>query len=517
MNRLYRAAALITIITTFALAWSPVVLAEVVSVTLYPDAAQVVERASPPLNAEPGNQGRITVLLPPQADPQTVSVRMLQDQGVIRDMTWRRVLREDKERVKALQEQIESATARRNAVESRRLSLDAAVGFWRGLDIDGSLTPKAASEMASAVAANAERLYKDIFSLARQIEELDRQLDQLKEQLEQARGGSREVWELTMLIAGVAGPGLPIEYVYTLAGSGWRPVYRVNALPDSKRVEIAMDARIWQRSGQDWRNVQVHLATTRPHGPIAPPDLPPWVIQPMPPVRPLPAPLMGKAMSREMQAADMIQSAPVMTERATYRVWDMGRLSLQTGPEQRLHIRDYALQAAFTYLVRPSQGENAYLRAQAVNKDPLDLPPGEALLMVDGGMLAKAGFSYAGTEQTIFFGSDPLVTAEVRLLERQGGEQGFIGKSRTYAWKWQVIVKNAKGYPVEVRMEEPKPQARDERIKLNLQYEPKAEVDPDDPWLLVWRLAVPARTEKTVNWGVRLEAPADLDLDVGWR
>lgn len=516
MNRPSRSAILAAFLF-ISLTWIPTALAEVVSVTFYPDAAQVMERASPQLSGEAGNQSRLILLLPPQADPQTVSVQVLQGKGQIRDMSWRRVLREDKERVKALQERIDSVTAERNAVESRRLGLDAAVGFWKGLGMDDSPTPKAASDMASAVAANAERLYRDSFSLARQVEELDRQLARLKAELEQARGGSREVWELSLLIAGTAGPSLPIEYVYTLAGSGWSPVYRVNALPDSKRVDIAMDARIWQRSGQDWRNVQVHLATTRPHGPITPPDLPPWIIQPMPPVQPLPAPLMGKAMTREMQAADMAEAAPAMAERATYRVWDMGKQSVQTGPEQRLRLRDYALQAAFTYLVRPSQGENAYLRAEAVSKDALDLPHGEALLMVDGGVLTKTGFSYAGTKQTIFFGTDPLVTAETRLLESQGGEAGFIGKSRTYVWKWQVIVKNAKSYPVDVRVEEPKPQTRDERIKLTYQFEPKPEADPEDPWLLVWRFAVPTKSEKSLNWGVRLEAPADLELDLGWR
>lgn len=517
MNRLSRSAMLIAFVAIISLAWISTALAEVVLVTFYPDAAQVVERASPPLSGESGNQSRITLLLPPQADPQTVSVQVLQGKGQIRDMHWRRVLREDKERVKALQARIESVTAERNAVESRRLSLDAAVGFWKGLGMDDSPTPKTASDMASAVAANAERLYKDIFSLTRQVEELDRRLTQLKAELEQARGGSREVWELSLLIAGAVGPSLPIEYVYTLSGSGWSPVYRVNALPDSKRVDITMDARIWQRSGQDWRNVQVHLATTRPHGPVTPPDLPPWIIQPMPPVRPLPAPLMGKAMSREMQAADMAEAVPVMTERATYRVWDMGKQSIQTGPEQRLRLRDYALQAAFTYLVRPAQGESAYLRAEAVSKDALDLPHGEALLMVDGGVLAKADFSYAGTKQTLFFGTDPLVTTETRLVESQGGEAGFIGKNRTYVWKWQVIVKNAKSYPVNVRLEEPKPQKRDERIKLTYEFEPKPEADPEDPWLLVWRFAVPSKSEKAMNWGVRLEAPTDLELDLGWR
>lgn len=491
--------------------------AEVISAMLYPDSAQVTERAAPSLSSDTGGQRRATIVLPPQADPQTVSVQVLQDKGRVLDLSWRRVLREDKERVKALQERLDALRVERNGLESRRLGLDATVGFWKGLDMEGSPTPQAASDMASAVAGNVERLHKDIFTVAKQIEEMDRRLAQLKAELEQARGGSREIWEVTLLVADASGSTLPLEYTYTLLDSGWSPVYRVNALPGGKRIDISMDARIWQRSGQDWREARISLATIPPHGPIAPPELPEWIIQPVPDVRPMLAPRAGKTMAREMLTTDMAESAPAMVERSTYRVWDMGKLALPTGPEQRVRIRDFPLEAAFTYLVRPSQGERAYLRAEAKAQEALDLPPGEALLMVDGGVLAKAGFSFAGSEQTIFLGGDPLVTAEARLLERQGGERGFIGKDRTHVWKWRIIVKNAKGYPVDVRVEEPKPQVRDERIKLKFQSEPEPVADPDEPWLLVWRLPVPSNAEKSVTWGLRLEAPAGMELDLGWR
>lgn len=505
------------LISIFCTALVGTASAEIVSATLYPDSAQVMERAAPPLSNKSGGQRRATITLPPQADPQTISVQVLQEKGRVLDLSWKRGLREDKERVKVLQARLDSLQAERNGLESRRLGLDATVGFWRGLSLEGLSTPQAASNMATAVAGNVERLHKEIFSVARQIEEMDKRLAQLKAELEQARGGSREVWEVNLLVVDAPGATLPLEYTYNLADSGWRPVYRVNALPENKRIDISMDARIWQRSGQDWSTARISLATISPHGPIAPPELPPWVIQPMPAAKPFIEPRAGKAMNREMLAADMTESAPVMIERATYRVWELGALAIPTGPEQRVHIRDFALEAGFTYLVRPSQGEQAYLRAEAKVKEALDLPPGTALLMVDGGVLAKTGFSFAGSEQTIFFGNDPLVTAETRLVERRGGERGFIGKDRTYAWKWRIIIKNAKGYPVDVRVEEPKPQVRDERIKLNFQYEPETLADPDEPWLLVWKLGVPSNAEKSVTWGLRLEAPADMELDLGWR
>lgn len=512
-----RATVLMAFLLSLSLVYVEMGRAEIVAATLYPGSAQVTERASVVLGSHVPDQQRALIFLPPRADPQTLSVRVTQGKGRILDLSWRRVLREDQERVKILQERMEAQRREREVLESRRLSLEAAVGFWQGLRMVESSTPKAASDMALAVAANVERLHQDTFAVARRIEEADRLLAQLKAELEQARGASREAWEVALLVSGATDANLPLEYEYTVADSGWSPVYRVNALPGDKRVDVTMDAQVWQRTGQDWRNVQLSLATLPSHGPIAPPALRPWIIQPMPPARPMPEPRVGKMLTMEMSSADMAEPARAMTERATYRVWDLGRQSIQTGTTQRLRILHHGLEASFTYLVRPAQGERAFLRAEAVSREFLDLPPGEALLMVDDGVLAKTGFSFAGREQTIFFGFDPLVTAQARLLEHQSGEHGIMARSQTQTWRWQVVIRNAKGYPVDVRMEEPRPQVRDERIKLNRQFDPQPVDDPDEPHLIVWKMTLPANSERTVSWGLRLEAPTTLELDLGWR
>lgn len=60
-----------------------------------------------------------------------------------------------------------------------------------------------------------------------------------------------------------------VEYLVPCAV--WRPSYRATLLGDRVRVEA--EAVIWQRTGQDWRDVAVRLSTMRPTLGTAPPHL----------------------------------------------------------------------------------------------------------------------------------------------------------------------------------------------------------------------------------------------------
>jgi len=66
-----------------------------------------------------------------------------------------------------------------------------------------------------------------------------------------------------------------------------------------------------------------------------------------------------------------------------------------------------------------------------------------------------------------------------------------------------------------VRLEEPQPQSQDERIKLNIKCAPEpVEQNPDT---LIWNLDLQAGQKQTLLTTVTLEAPKDMDLDMGWR
>jgi hypothetical protein len=121
----------------------------------------------------------------------------------------------------------------------------------------------------------------------------------------------------------------------------------------------------------------------------------------------------------------------------------------------------------------------------------------------------------AGQEATIFFGIDPLVTARTQLLSRKSGEKTLLQNKQTYTWDWRIDIENSRTSPVKILVEEPNPQPRDERISLSLKNEP----DPVEqtPSSRIWNLDVPAGQKKSIFTSVRIEAPKNMILDLGWR
>jgi hypothetical protein len=75
--------------------------------------------------------------------------------------------------------------------------------------------------------------------------------------------------------------------------------------------------------------------------------------------------------------------------------------------------------------------------------------------------------------------------------------------------------KNTGNAPVKLRIEEPIPQPRDERIKLTFKHQP--EPSEKSAAAFVWLVDLPALHKKNIETVVELEAPQDMALDFGWR
>ena len=100
------------------------------------------------------------------------------------------------------------------------------------------------------------------------------------------------------------------------------------------------------------------------------------------------------------------------------------------------------------------------------------------------------------------------------LASKAGAKTVFQDK-QTQLWQWLIEAKNSGGSNIKLRIEEPVPQARDKRIQLTFKQDP--EPVKKDHSMFVWIVDVPARQKITISNTIELEAPKDLDLDLGWR
>ena len=488
-------------------------------VTLFPGTAQVLEVAKVKLLTEGTDQAKTLIILPGQADPDSLVVRIANDPKTrIDDINWRQASRQNDEKIAGLMKQVEKLKETRRNLQATIRGLDTQIQFWQ-LQTKAKLkTMTDVYNMSAAIGKNIQKAYQDKLSKETELEKLDKEIKKAQDDLDRAAGTKETAWEVTVIFSGSRGPEATLTYTYSLAGCGWHPLYRLEAKPKDKQITFTWEAEIWQSSGQDWKNVSINLATLRPPSSVSPAELTPWIIKPRPQYRTKQKSSKSAASADQMVAAAPAEEAAVGAQQVretTYSIWQVGKKNVPAGAKQKVKIADEIWPAEFTYLARPSQSSQVFLRAKVNLPEPKEIPSGSSLYVVDGAILGKRSFALAGQEAIIFFGIDPLVTARTQLMSKKSGEKTFLQDKQTYTWDWRTDIQNSRNSPVRVLVEEPNPQSRDDRIAVTLKYDP----DPTEKTAssLTWDMDIAAGQKKSLFMTVRIEAPKNMDLDLGWR
>jgi len=488
------------------------VAAVVVQVTLHPASAVVEERVQGPTADSPSGPA-LVLTLPRSADPAGLRARALTPGLAVTGVSWREVPGPAQARVAELRRRVETARTAFDAATAKVEALAGQAGFWKSLRMDGAPTPEAAGKLAARLAEGLETALSRQAAAQVEREKTGKALELARNELAQAEAEDGMAWEVNLAF-NARSERAEAALIYEVANCGWTPAYRVEALPAKGQVALTLEAEIAQSSGRAW-DAPLRLATLPPVTRIAPPGLPEWIIQPQPEAAPLPAPRAMKAMGEAAPLAAVAADTAVRADYGAYAVYDLGRRSLEPGRPVRLPVLTHAARAEFTHLVRPSRGPEAWLRGALSLDESLDLPQGPAVFLVDGALAGEGAFGLAGREAEVFFGADPLVRCTARTRSTGSGQGGVFSRSQTYGWAWTFELANNRTVPVRARIEEPLPQARDQRIELKLTATPGT--TRRENGLAIWELEVPPAARQDVSWDIDLTAPADLRLDLGWR
>jgi len=493
-------------------------IATVKEVTLFPNSAKISETAK--INPQCDKGKCISVItLPSQADPESFVISLPQQSGVkIEDVQVKPVQVQDEIKIAGLRKQIAGLQEERKEKQAKLQALEAQLQFWQAQTKAKTKTVADSYKLADAIGKNVRISHQEKFAVENQIEKIDKNIKKLQEELNQAAGHKETAWETILTTSGSGQNEIIFSYTYSLAGCGWLPLYRIEALPAGKIVSFSWEAEIWQSSGEDWKQVQLNLATLQPVINVNPPEIPEWIIKPRK--------LYKAARNKDVAAAALMQkedsvkdealgAAPAETQNTTYSIWSLGKKNITAGSRQRLKIKDESWPAQFLFLARPAINPQAFVRAQVKLNQPAEIPSGQAIFVIDGAILGKREFSFAGSEGELFFGTSPLVSVTSTTLADQSGEKTIFQDKQTRSWQWLIEAKNSGNADIKLRIEEPVPQARDKRITLNFKQNPEP-VEKDHA-RFVWLLDVPAGQKKTIQNNIELEAPSDLNIDFGWR
>ena len=489
------------------------------SVTLfYPNLGEVRDEFKLDNPAGQGQEIEIIVYLPGAARPETLTMNFAD--GRVLSMHSEALRADEADPVlDPLRAQLNEARTQEQTLTARSAAVEARLN---GLNSAFMPESNIAKELEQLDAAR----QKFVPALAAEAAELTRELEKARARLawlESELGSHPPSWRVKAVLLREKSAGGAVSYAYVMDNCGWSPVYRLEALPDQKTVQFSMSAEVWQRSGFDWKNTDLSLATVQPGLSLAPGQLWPWRIGLEEPVSLARSEKfiassmeMAEAPAPMQDNADMVMSKssyapPREVQRASYALWELGAKSLVNNETSSFAILEDKWPAKFSITLRPLIGRQGYLTAE-VDKTAAtrNLPDGQGLFLVDNTSVGQGDFSPL-SEDPVFFGPDPMVFADMILLDSKSDETGLISKDRTLAWDWRITVHNKRKVEIPVRVEDSRPVLGDARIKLTVDSKPAPKID-EEKQIFFWEQTMQPESEWAIEHKLNMSAPADLPV-----
>jgi uncharacterized protein (TIGR02231 family) len=516
---------------------------QIEEVTVFPQLA-LVRR----VGLAPGGGGELAVLgLPWAMDPTTVRVRCVGGDVLGMETRERYVDAVPNERVQELRERLKALQRERRGLEDERSLADDLKGhLQRLLQLEaqshadevqrGSANPDAWSKNLAYVSEQLAAVRKTLREVEWKIEELDVRIADVQADLGRSQQAEQiPVRDVHLEVLGRAGEPPRVEIEYLVANAGWRPRYDLRAAQDARSVELAYRAEVWQRSGEDWLDVELLLSTARPNlGAQGPEPQPIWLGLVEPGARKSGQMReLGYAAGDDAFAAGEVAGTPVAVGRAPFAtVEDAGlsvrfRLPTRETVESRddlstVLIGQEQLVARPEYYVVPSLDTNVWLRGVATNSSQWTLLPGRAAVFFGTDFVGDSALELVqpGQELTLHLGADPALTVERKQLEDETEGPGLFGSRASQTREWLIKLENHGAAAVEpdgsatVYVQEALPRSTNEKLQIELAESKPKPADAerwkglrDEDGILTWVLRVPKEGGVELRYTVRMSYP----------
>ncbi|MDD5019940.1 MAG: mucoidy inhibitor MuiA family protein [Candidatus Omnitrophica bacterium] len=393
--------------------------------------------------------------------------------------------------------------------------------------------------------------YKDHYAVlqALGIKERDarKKLDVLQKELGQISRSHKMKRSIAVDVEAVKGGSLTLEVSYLARGASWYPVYEARTVFDKSQVELVGFGVVRQRTGEDWKEVDVTLSTARPTVSGQMPDLVPWFLQPYEPPQVRRKGLFAEksqAMSREadyepyyMKDENMTlagSAAPEQVEEArmeyaaveekgvsvVYKITRKATIKAD-GSEERLPVLSQNLDAKFQYSAYPRASTFAYLTARVTNQKDLQLLPGRMNIFLEGdfvGISQLAGIA-PSEEFDLYLGIDENVKVKKEELERKVDEVllgGIPSPTRKVTILFKTTVENYKNKDITFELFDSLPVSQDDRIKVRVErvsLEPKEKDYKDKKGVWRWELKLKPREKVEIAYTAIVEYPRNLRVE----
>jgi len=420
--------------------------------------------------------------------------------------------------IKELKDEIERLEREKEKLLERKKVIEASLGILKTLLEKVQMdSPSDAHAWISLGEERTTKYISELSDVERGIGELDKKINLLKKKLgEIDTPDSRRKVFAYLKLSGNEKSG-KLLYSYYSSQAGWSPSYKLTLKPSERKIGIEVYANIWQKTGRDWRDVQLTLASVRKGISLSPPEEQSLVVD-----------IVEKGAVKGRARAEYMALPSVEEERASFKEAELGvkidlkRISFvpSTGERQRTLVwsGELPIEGLF-YLCRAYVDTSVYRMASFKLSSPFDLLPGKAELWVKEtfvGSMEIDGMSRGGVYD-ISFGSDERIEVQRKPTKFGETSKGVINKASVREYAYDIRVKNLTAENINLLVEEAYPVPMDSRIKVELVSVSPKEKERTETGHIKWSLELKSGEEKTLSLSYRIVYPQEEDIELRWR
>ncbi len=369
--------------------------------------------------------------------------------------------------------------------------------------------------------------------------EVNKKIVKLQEELNKINGQIGEIAsknkkestsEILVAVDAKSSVNADFKITYRVYSAGWTPDYDIRVKDVNSPVGVHYKGRVYQSSGEDWKDVKLTLSTGNPQQSGVKPVLQPWWLYP--PSYPGVAAGYGGRSDDQVLDAVRIQSeeielkeeAPAAGYAPVTQVENTTSVEFQIetpydiptdGQGYIVGIEQYELPATYEYYVAPKLNTNAFLTAKITDWEQYNLVSGSANLFFEGTYMGKTAFNLQSTRDTfdLSLGTDKSIVV-TRTKQDNYSDKQFIGNKVTKTIGWEIEVRNKKKQNISIVVEDQVPLATSDDMEVELEKAKGAEVD-EATGTLRWKLDLKGgKTEKLeFRYSVKHLKKVDLILE----
>ncbi|WP_316831415.1 DUF4139 domain-containing protein [Pedobacter aquatilis] len=353
-------------------------------------------------------------------------------------------------------------------------------------------------------------------------------LNALQQQVAELRNNpNQQLGQLVLQLMAKENTEATYNVSYVTPSASWLASYDIKAVSTSNPLGIVYKAAITQSTGLDWKKVKLSLSTGNPSYNITAPNLNPWFVSTS---SPLQKSLQGRVagIAADEQAlnevvvvkgyaakAESKMSVSTINNYTSVNETQLGvtfdiEIPYDVNSDNKPHtvaFKEYEVPANYRYYATPRLSTDAYLLADVINWEKLNLQAGAANIIFEGTYTGKSFINPASIQDTlsVSMGKDKKIIITKEKQEDFSSTK-FIGSNKKQLFTYLIKIRNTKKEAIEISLKDQYPLSTESDIEVELLESSSAEVNKESG-ILTWKLKIAPNETKTIKLSYTIKAP----------